>query len=101
MVCNFEIAPKNISDEDIIIDNLSAAYNKGKYIKGLPQVYWNGKKLAQNKDYIVEYPDSGEGAYAEPGDYNIVIKAKAGSNFSGERSISFSYYRSGAGASAQ
>lgn len=89
LVCNFEIAPKNISDEDIIIDNLSAAYNKGKYIKGLPQVYWNGKKLAQNKDYIVEYPDSGEGAYAEPGDYNIVIKAKAGSNFSGERSISF------------
>lgn len=88
LICNFEIAPKNITDEDIIIDNLSVAYNKGKYIKASPQVYWNGKKLAQNKDYIVEYPDSGEGAYAEPGDYNILIKAKDGSNFTGERSIS-------------
>lgn len=89
LICNFEIAPKNLEDEDIIIDNLSAMYNKGKYIKALPQVYWNGKKLSNNKDYTVEYPDQGEGAYADPGDYTIIIKAKSGSNYIGERHISF------------
>lgn len=85
----FVIERKDIADSDVQADDLAAAYNKGKLIKPVPTVKWNGKKLTNKKDFIVEYPDSAESetAYREPGSYKVLIKGCG--NYTGSREISF------------
>lgn len=81
----FVIARKNIEDEDVQIDDLAASYNKGKAVHPAPTVKWNGKKLTNKKDFTVEYPDSGETAYREPGTYTVRISGRG--NYTGTREI--------------
>ncbi|MBO5208746.1 MAG: Ig-like domain-containing protein [Lachnospiraceae bacterium] len=73
----FNIVPKQLTDTDITVANLTAAYT-GKVIKSNPVVYRNGKKLVKNRDYTVTYPQTGSGAYQKAGTYPIVITGKGG-----------------------
>lgn len=77
----FTIAPKNISDSDVSIDDIVLLYNK-KVQKPAPVVLWNGKKLANKKDYTV--PDV---SYTEVGSHNIVVTGCG--NYKGERKFNF------------
>lgn len=82
----FSIEPRSIEGEDVQIDTLAAAYNKGKSIKPVPVVKWNGKKLANKKDFTVEYPDETDpDAYKEPGEYLILVKGCG--NYTGTREV--------------
>lgn len=81
----FAIAPRDIAAEDVICDNLTVAYN-GKVQKPVPVVTWNGKKLAKNKDFTVDYPAAGLASYKEAGVYDITVTGKG--NFTGTRTVS-------------
>ena len=81
----FAIAPRDIAAEDVICDNLTVAYN-GKVQKPVPVVTWNGKKLAKNKDFTVDYPATGLASYKEAGVYDITVTGKG--NFTGARTVS-------------
>lgn len=74
----FRIMPHDIVKE-VEIGNLSFIYNK-KIQKPMPTIKWNGIKLKKERDFEVTYPDSGEGAYQNIGQYNIQITGKG--NFS-------------------
>ena len=82
----FNITPIDL--EEVTADNIAVAYNK-KIQKKIPVLSWNGKKLINNKDFTVSYPD-GDDAYQEEGDYDILVTAKKGGNFTGERTIQLS-----------
>lgn len=73
----FTIVPKALTDTDIAADDITVAYS-GRVIKSAPTVWRDGKKLARNTDYTVEYPLSGNGAYQTAGVYPVVIKGKGG-----------------------
>ncbi len=81
---NFNIVKKNINDEDIFIDALTASYN-GRTQQPLPVVKREGKKLANKKDFQVIFSDLSDGAYQEPGTYEIKIRGI--NNYTGVRSI--------------
>lgn len=49
----FTIKPKNISDTDVSIDDITVAYNK-KAQKPSPTVMWGSKKLTKKKEYTVQ-----------------------------------------------
>ena len=84
----FKITQQSIEAQEIQIDALAAVYNKGKVIKPVPVVKWNGKKLANKKDFTVEYPDAADsGAYKEPGEYVILVKGCG--NYTGTRKVKF------------
>ena len=83
----FAIAPRDIAAEEVICDNLTVAYN-GKVQKPVPVVTWNGKKLAKNKDFTVDYPATGLASYKEAGVYDITVTGKG--NFTGTRTVSLS-----------
>ncbi len=88
----FQITKKNIEDSEgdsfeIQIDDLAAVYNKGKLIKPVPVVSWNGKKLKNKKDFTVSYPElaDSETAYRDPGTYQVQIIGCG--NYEGTRTI--------------
>ncbi len=85
----FVIERKNIADIDVQADDLVVAYNKGKAIKPVPVIKWNGKKLANKRDFTVEYPDEAdsENAYREAGTYTVVVTGRG--NYMGRREIPF------------
>ncbi|MBD5491693.1 MAG: hypothetical protein HDR16_06150 [Lachnospiraceae bacterium] len=80
----FPILKKNINDDDVIIDNITKAYNS-KVQKPVPTVTWNGKKLKNKTDFIVNYLNTDENAYMAVGTYQIEIIGKG--NYSGRRLI--------------
>ena len=80
----FPILKKNINDDDVIIDNITKAYNS-KVQKPIPIVTWNGKKLKSKTDFVVNYLDTDENAYMAVGTYQIEIIGKG--NYSGRRLI--------------
>lgn len=89
-VC-FKIQPKDIGNEDISIFDIAVAYKNNKVQKPVPVVKWNGKKLANKKDFTVKYPDGKEEEpeqkkeYSDPGDWRIVVTGTG--NFAGTREI--------------
>ncbi len=84
----FNITPVDLTD--VTADDLASVYN-GKIQKKIPALSWNGKKLANKKDFTVSYPNENEsGAYREAGEYEIFVEAKQGGNFKGTKTISFS-----------
>jgi len=82
----FKILPKKITDTDITVDSLWAKAND-KVQKPVPTVMRDGKKLKNKTDFTVEYPNTAEGAYKEPGTYKILIKGKGG--YIGQKEITF------------
>ncbi|MDE6608639.1 MAG: InlB B-repeat-containing protein, partial [Lachnospiraceae bacterium] len=95
LTCTFVITPKSIAPineeelkgGEVQADNLAAAYNKGRAVKPVPVLVWNGKKLSNKKDFTVEYPDEGTNAdaYKVPGSYKVRVTGKG--NFTGTREI--------------
>lgn len=82
---NFSIIPKDLSDQDIEADTVILAYN-AKVQKPIPTIVYQKQKLSNNKDFSILYPDMGiEGAYKEPGEYQIKFVGK--NNFTGERTV--------------
>ncbi len=73
VVKNFTIAPVNIrTTAGFDVEESYVAYN-GKKQNVVPVLYQDGKKLKVKKDYQVSYPDTSEGAYTEPGTYEIIL----------------------------
>ena len=66
---HFNIIQKDISDRDVIIEDMAYA-DDGKQHKNAPNVIYNGKKLKQGKDFTVEY---GSGDYTAAGEYYATI----------------------------
>lgn len=56
----------------VMIEKMAVAYKDGKVQKPVPTVLWNGKKLANRKDYTVSYA----GTPAEIGEYEVIITGK-------------------------
>lgn len=81
----FVIAPKSIADEDVQIDDLAKACNN-KLMNPVPMVKWNGKRLINNKDFVLSYPD-GQNTYREPGEYKIRVEGIG--NYTGTKDIGF------------
>ena len=77
----FTIAPKKITDSDVILDDVVVLYNK-KEQKPVPAVVWNGRKLANKKDYIVQEV-SGTDAGSKP------VTVTGTGNYTGERKFTF------------
>lgn len=84
----FKILSLDLNDTSIIAEDMTVVYNK-KVQKKVPVVTYSGKKLANNKDFTVSYPDKGTDAYKAAGTYNILLTAKQGGNFTGARTVRF------------
>ena len=84
----FTIHPKDVSDEDVVITELAAAFS-GKEQKPVPKITYNKKKLTnkKDKDFTVTYPDTMEGAYMNEGTYTVHIKGNG--NYKGEKDVPF------------
>ena len=84
----FKILSLDLSDTSIIAEDMTVVYNK-KIQKKVPVVTYNGKKLTNNKEFTVSYPNKGTDAYKAAGTYNILLTAKQGGNFTGARTVRF------------
>lgn len=80
----FQILPKDITDDDIIADDIGLKANR-KMQKPVPTVSWNGKKLVNKRDFSVSYTDTTAGAYKNCGTYEIMLSGIG--NYSGSRRI--------------
>lgn len=80
----FVISPKDITEEDVMASEIALKSN-GKVQKPVPIVMWNGKKLTNKRDFVVSYPDVGNGAYKENGTYKVVLNGTG--NYAGSREV--------------
>jgi len=86
---SFKIMPVDLEkDENVSIPDLYAAASKnGNKVNVKPVVKWNGKKV-NAKLYEVVLSDQTEGAYVNPGTYNVEVKAKDNNGiYTGSRMI--------------
>lgn len=79
---HFTIAPKDIRDNDVSIDDIAVLYISKKSQKPVPAVLWNGKKLAAKKDYTVQ-----DVSYTDAGSYTVAVAGVG--NYKGERTFKF------------
>ena len=93
----FKILPVDLNDTNVTVDDITLAFNN-KVQKPVPIITYNGKKLKNNTDFIVSYPELESGnpnALKETGTYNLVISAKKDArgndtgNFIGTRTLTF------------
>lgn len=82
---NFTILPLDLNSEEIKAEDIMLAANQ-KVQKKIPVLTYNGKKLANKKDFIL--PDSYVG-YSE-GEHDLILAAKEGGNFTGTRTVHIS-----------
>ncbi len=87
----FNILPKSIEDDDLVISGINAVKFNGKIQKLKPTIKYNGKTLKTGTDYVLEYNDSFDDktAYKDVGTYSIVARAKEGGNFAGIRILEY------------
>lgn len=85
MSVNFVIEQKDIAEEEVVATDIFLLTN-GSVQKKIPTLTYNKKKLKNNKDMIVTYPDTGEGAYQADGEYTIHVEGQG--NYTGERDVS-------------
>lgn len=79
----FTIKPKELTEENTVTaPTVVAQSKKDKAQTFKSSVVLNGKKLKLNKEYVIEYPDTKDGAYKHPGKYNVIIKGTG--NYSGQ-----------------
>ena len=79
---NFNIRKASLNDDKTVIADPVSVQATGKVLKPVPAVYFNGKKLKNNTDYIVDY---GTTEIKEPGTYNITVNGNG--NFEGSRTV--------------
>ncbi|MBR3769217.1 MAG: InlB B-repeat-containing protein [Lachnospiraceae bacterium] len=80
----FEIVAKDINSADIEEKAILLAYKKSAQ-KPVPTLSYNGKKLVRNKDFTINYISTEEGAYCDPGTYQIEVIGKG--NYTGTRIV--------------
>ncbi len=88
MLLKFSITEVDL--KDVTANDIVVASNK-KIQHKVPDVFWNGKKLVNKKDFTISYPtpdSDGKKAYKDAGEYEIKLVAK-GSNFTGEKIVKF------------
>ena len=69
--------PVNIGTADgLTIEEMAVPYKKGKVQKPVPTVLWNGRKLANKKDFTVTYAE----APSAVGGYEVLITGKGDFN---------------------
>lgn len=83
-VVTFNILPKRLDDLQILADPITVSAT-GKKITKKPTLKMGTKKLSYNKDYTLEWRDVSEGAYKNPGTYEITAVGKG--NYVGERKV--------------
>ena len=69
----FNIIAKELTESNTDISEM-LSYESGAKQTVKPTVKLSGKKLAEGKDYTIEYTDQAEGAYEKPGTYNVMVK---------------------------
>ena len=69
----FTILAKSLTESNAAVASMTYTAD-GKTKKSVPSVTANGVKLKSGKDFIAEFPDTGSGAYQQPGRYNVTIK---------------------------
>jgi len=80
----FVILPKDITNEDVMVNDIALKSNS-KVQKPVPVITWKGKKLANKRDFIVSYPDAGNGVYKQNGTYKIAVNGIG--NYMGRREV--------------
>lgn len=78
----FTISPRNISE--VTVASIADQEYTGSLIEPTPAVTYNGAPLASSTDYTVEYTSN-----LNVGTATATIKAKTGSNFTGEKAVTF------------
>ena len=78
----FTISPRNISE--VTVASIADKEYTGSYIEPPLTVTYNGAPLASGTDYTVEYTSN-----LNVGTATATIKAKTGSNFTGEKAVTF------------
>lgn len=78
----FTISPRNISE--VTVASIADEEYTGSHIKPTLTVTYNGAALASGTDYTVEYTSN-----LNVGTATATIKAKTGSNFTGEKAVTF------------
>lgn len=92
----FTIQQVNLNASEVVCENLTFAYTS-KVQKKIPTISYGGRKLTNNKDFIVSYPDLDRvvtEAYCAPGTYEILLTAKEGGNYTGTRSVGLTITKS-------
>lgn len=82
----FKILPVEFSADNLVTADLTKVYNK-KIQKPIPSIMVNGRRLKNNKDFTVTYPDDMQEAYQAIGTYRIVVTGKG--NYTGEQTLTF------------
>lgn len=97
LTTTFRILPKDISDEDVILQAKGLSADDLRYGITLPvngktqqpvfTVKWGSKSLKKGADYTVEYPSAKEDDCKAEGTYKIWIRGKEGGNYTGEKCV--------------
>lgn len=93
-IFDFKITPKDISSEAFRADNVSAVVKNDRYLKPQTGLYWNNKRLVNNRDFAVVYlkkttdgiSDDELTQVSEPGEYILRMIGKG--NYTGTRDVS-------------
>lgn len=76
----FTINKKNISENDVIADEITLLYT-GKEKSVTPTLSYNGRKLSNQRDFNIINPEK----YKDSGEYKITVKGEG--NYTGERAV--------------
>lgn len=82
----FEITPKSVEDEDIIVDEVAAQDYTREAIEPEPAVFWNGRELISGEDFEYVYKNN-----VNAGTATVTVKGIG--NFTGEKSVDFTINR--------
>ncbi len=82
--CTFHIAPADVSSDDFYADDFYVKIDAKKAQKPIPEIYYMGAKLKNNKDFTVAYANT-SGIYAQEGSYNVTVTGI--NNFTGTKTV--------------
>ncbi len=80
---SFSITPANI-ETDVYADSFYVKTNAKKAQKPVPELYYMGTKLKNNKDFTITYSNT-SGIYAQEGEYSVTIAGV--NNYAGTKTL--------------
>lgn len=80
---SFSITPANI-ETDVYADSFYVKTNAKKAQKPVPELYYMGTKLKNNKDFTITYSNT-SGIYAQEGEYSVTITGV--NNYAGTKTL--------------
>ena len=87
----FDITPANM-ESDVYADTFYVKINAKKAQKPVPELYYMGTKLKNNKDFTIAYPNK-SGIYAKKGEYTVTLTGK--NNFTGKKTLTLTAVNAG------